>query len=228
MSTSKEARRRAAVADGLVIVGLVGRTGSGKSTVARTLAETGAVVIEGDSLGHEVTDHDPEVRRALVAEYGEEVYAQDGTLDRQAVANRVFRDPEARQRLDRLVHPRIIELIRRRLERLRVEGFRGVVVIDAALLLDWGLEAWCDHVIAVVAPEADQVARLIEGRRWSREEARRRLGVQRSNEAFAAAADLTLKNHGSRADLDRETRKGIAAMLERRAGQAGTTGGERC
>ena len=224
MSTS----RRAAADDGMLIIGLVGRTGSGKSTVAQALAETGAVVIEGDSLGHEVTDQDQAVRRALIAEYGAGVYRPDGRLDRQAVADRVFRDPEARERLDRLVHPRIIELIRRRLDRLRAQGFRGVVVIDAALLLEWGLEAWCDHVLAVVSPEAEQVARLVEGRRWTREEAMRRLSVQRSNEEFTAAADQTIENRADRAALTRAARDVIAALLERRAGQAGTTGGERC
>jgi dephospho-CoA kinase len=224
MSTS----RRAAADDGLVIVGLVGRTGSGKSTVARVLAEDGAVVIEGDALGHEVTDRDPEVRRALIAEYGEAIYGGDGTLDRRAVAARVFRDREARGRLDRLVHPRIIERIRGRLDRLRSEGFRGVVVIDAALLLDWGLETWCDHVLAVVASEAEQVARLSAARRWSREEAVARLGAQRSNQAFADDADQVIENRGTLAELTRAARETIARLLERRAGRAGASGGSGC
>jgi dephospho-CoA kinase len=208
--------RRPDADDGLFIVGLVGRTGSGKSTVARALAEDGAVVIEGDALGHDVTDRDPEVREALIAEYGRDIYLADGALDRGRVAARVFSDPGARSRLDRLVHPGILQRIHARLERLRREGFRGVVVLDAALLIEWGLERGCDAVIAVTAPEPDQIGRLMRSRGWSQEEARHRLGAQRPQEWFSAAADSTLENRGTPEDLERDAREGVARFKARR------------
>jgi len=214
MSTRRAPNERA---DGFFVVGLVGRTGSGKSTVARALAAGGAVVIEGDALGHQVTDQDPEVRAALVAEYGNDVYGPDGALDRRRVAARVFSDPEARARLDRLVHPRIVERIRDRLDRLRREGFEGVVVIDAALLLEWGLEHCCDAVLAVSAPEAEQLARLRRARGWSEEESRARLSSQRSDRSFAEAADLTLENRGSVRELEQAAREAVEVLRRRRA-----------
>ena len=214
MSTSRQPSGRG---DGLFVVGLVGRTGSGKSTVARALAQGGVVVIEGDALGHQVTDQDPEVRAALQAEYGNDVYGPDGTLDRRRVAGRVFKDPEARARLDRLVHPRIVERIRDRLERLRGEGLEGVVVIDAALLLEWGLERCCDAVLALTAPEAEQLARLGRARGWSEEESRARLSVQRSDRAFAEAADMTLENRGSVSELEQAAREAVDVLRRRRA-----------
>jgi dephospho-CoA kinase len=204
--------RRAPANDGLFIVGLVGRTGSGKSTAAAALAEEGAVVVEGDALGHEVTDGDPEVRAALIAEYGPEVYREDGALDRARVAARVFADPEARARLDRLVHPRIVAAIAARLDRLRAERFRGVVVLDAALLLEWGLERWCDAVIAVHAPEDEQIARLIAARGWTREDAERRLAAQRTQQDFASAADVTLDSHGPREAFEARAHAAVAAL----------------
>ena len=73
--------RRAAAADGLLVLGLVGRAGSGKSSVARALAARGGVVLDADRIGHEVTDADPEVRAALLAEYGPAVYLEDGALN---------------------------------------------------------------------------------------------------------------------------------------------------
>src|SRR5262245_57194268 len=100
--------RRVRGDDPLWIVGLVGRAGSGKSTVARAFRERGFPVIEADRIGHEVTDRDPEVRAALAAEYGAGVYREDGALDRAKVAARVFREPEALARLNALVHPRIV------------------------------------------------------------------------------------------------------------------------
>jgi dephospho-CoA kinase len=223
MSTS--ARRRAA-GDGLFIVGLIGRAGSGKTTVARALEKDGAHVIDADRVGHEVADGDPAVRAGLVAEYGPGVYRADGTLDRAQVAARVFHDADARARLDRLVHPRLVERIRAAIGGLRSEGFRGVVVVDAALLLRWGFERECDAVIAVVAPEDEQVARIVRGRGWSEAEARARLAAQDSSTVLAAAADVTLDNRGSADALVRAAREAVvrlrAGAALPRAGREGT------
>jgi len=205
--------RRAAGRDRMFRIGLVGRAGSGKSTVAAALAAGGARVIEADRIGHQVTDHDPEVRAALTAEYGPGVYRADGALDRARVAARVFTDPAARARLDRLVHPRIAARIRDQLDALGREGRPGVVVVDAALMLEWGLERELDAVIAVTAPEEVQIARLVRARGWSEDEARRRLAAQRTNEAFAAAADVTLANTGTPDDLARAARAAVTRLL---------------
>jgi dephospho-CoA kinase len=88
------------------------------------------------------------------------------------------------------------------------------VVIDAALLLEWGLESACDVVIAVTAPEAVQVERLAAARGWSEEEARRRLSAQRSNEDFAAAADITLQNTGPKTAALEAMARDTADQLE--------------
>jgi dephospho-CoA kinase len=213
--------RRPAARDGLLLIGLVGRAGSGKSTVARALAGAGAVVIDADEIGHEVTDQDPEVRAALEAEYGLGVYRADGRLERTRVAARVFADPAARARLDRLVHPRILERIRSRLEALRSAQFRGPVVIDAALMLEWGLERDLDAVIAITAPERLQIERLRRARGWTEDEARARLGAQRSNERFAAAADVTLLNEGAVEALEGAALAALEELKIRTSGGAG-------
>jgi len=205
--------RRRPGGDGLLIVGLVGRAGSGKSTVARGLAERGARVIEADRLGHEVTDQDPEVRAALIAEYGDAVYRADGTLNRARVASRVFSDAGSLQRLNALVHPRIVARIRERIESSRREKFRGVVVVDAALMLDWGFQGECDVVLAVVAPESMQFERLLADRGWPPEESRARLAAQPTRATFEEAADEVIDNDGNEDDLARK----IAAVWERLA-----------
>ena len=182
--------RRPAGIDGLTIVGLVGQAGVGKSSVARALERDGAVVIDADRLGHEVVAEDPRVRAALSAEYGADVYGPDG-LDRRRVAAVVFRDAAARKRLNGLVHPGIVARIRAKLDALRAEAFRGVVVVDAALLLDWGFERECDLVLAVVAPRAAQLERLRAQRNWNAEDAGRVLDAQRSAAALRAANAAT-------------------------------------
>jgi dephospho-CoA kinase len=218
MSTERMRPRRAHAGDGLFILGLVGRAGSGKSAVARAIIADGGALIDADEIGHQVTDTDPEVRRALAAEYGEDVYREDGTLDRKRVAGRVFHDPEARARLDALVHPRILARAWEELNRLRLTGHRGVVVLDSALLLHWGMERSCDAVLAVDAPEEARVARLVQSRGWSEEHAQAVLAVQRPAEWFRDAADLTLDNRGEIADLERAARAAVVRLMaERRA-----------
>ena len=215
---STERPRRSHTGDGLFILGLVGRAGSGKSTVARAIAAEGGAVIDADELGHQVTDQDPEVRAAIAADYGADIYREDGTLDRGRVAARVFTDPEARRRLDALVHPRILQRAWEAMNQLRVSGHRGVVVLDSALLLHWGMERSCDAVVAVSAPEAEQVARLMASRGWNEARARSVLAVQRPDEWFRAAADLTLENTSGIADLERAARAAVVRLMaERRA-----------
>jgi dephospho-CoA kinase len=213
MSTSV---RRADAGDGVFILGLVGRAGSGKTSVARTLEADGARILEADRLGHEVTDRDPDVRAALGAEYGADVYRPDGTLDRARVAAKVFTDPAARARLNELVHPRIVAAIRDTIVGFIRDGWRGVVVVDAALMLDWRLERACDAVLAVVAPEVDQIARLLKSRGWSAAEARARLKAQRTNEEYARAADAVLDNQGTPEALATAARAAVRRLLEAR------------
>jgi len=199
--------------DPLWIVGLVGRAGSGKSTVAAAFRDRGVPVLEADRIGHEVTDRDPVVRAALIADYGPGVYRADGSLERAQVAARVFTDPAALARLNALVHPRIIATLRERIAALREGGTRGPVIVDAALMLAWGFERECDLVIAVVAAEADLIARLVESRGWTPEAARARIAAQPAQEFFAAAADVVLENRGSEAALIDAALREVAARL---------------
>ena len=178
-----------------------GRAGSGKSSVARALASRGAQVIDADRIGHEITDTDPEVRRTLLAEYGPAVYLDDGKLNRRLVATMVFSSPPALEALNGLVHPRILLRTRQAITQLVKEGFRGPVIVDAALLLDWAFERECDAVIAVTAPEEAQLSRLLASRGWTADEARRRLAAQRPNAVFATAADVAIENAGTEAEL---------------------------
>ena len=212
--------RRAAAGDGLLILGLVGRAGSGKSSVARALVARGAQLLDADRIGHEVTDGDPEVREALLAEYGPAAYLDDGTLNRRLVATMVFSSPAALASLNRLVHPRILSRLREGIAALAAEARPAVVVVDAALMLDWGFERECDAVIAVTAPEESRVARLVAARGWTEAETRRRLDAQKPDTYFTGAADDVIENAGSEAGLADAVDAVLARVRARAAGRA--------
>ena len=211
-ATGMPRTRRARPAAGPFVVGLVGPAGSGKSTLARALAGPGTRVLDADRYGHEITDGDAAVRAALAAEYGADVYRADGTLDRARVGARVFADPAALARLNALVHPRIVERLR-----AEIAHAAGVdtVIVDAALLLDWGFERECDAVVAVVAPRALQLHRLGAKRGGSEEEAARRLATARTNEAFAALADEVVVNDADEPAAVQAMRAAVARLRTR-------------
>jgi len=216
MCTDGARQRRPATAGPPFVVGIVGPAGSGKSTLARALAGAEIRVLDADRMGHEIANGDPAVRAALVAEYGAGVYRADGTLDRAQVAAKVFSDPAALARLNALTHPRILERLRAEAARAARERFRGTLLVDAALLLDWGFERECDGVVAVVAPRALQLERLAKTRGWSADEAARRLGNARTNEQFTALADEVVVNDHDEAHGVRELAATVARLLAKR------------
>jgi len=219
-STPPLLRPRRTPAPGPLVVGVVGPAGSGKSLLAKALAEDGGRVLDADAMGHAITDGDPAVRAALAAEYGPDVYRPDGSLDRKRVAAKVFHDPAALTRLNLLVHPKILERLRGGIADATREGFTGTLVVDAALLLDWGFERECDFVLAVIAPPSLQVARLVAKRGWSEADANARLSRSRSNEEFAALADDVVVNDGDESRAAAAAREAVARLARQRAGRS--------
>jgi dephospho-CoA kinase len=179
-------------------IGLTGGIGSGKSTVARLLAERGAQVVDADVLAREVVAPGTAGLAAVVAAFGEDVLTADGALDRPALAARVFRDPEARARLDGIVHP----LVRARAAGTIAElPSDAVVVQDIPLLVETGQAGGFDLVLVVEADVATRVARLV-ARGLTEDDARARIAAQATDEQRRAVADVVLDNSGSPADLE--------------------------
>lgn len=155
----------------MLVVGLVGRIGSGKSTVARRFAALGADVLDADAIAHQVLD-EPAVRAEVVGLLGDGVVGGDGRIDRAAVAARVFGDAEpqaeALRGLEAIVHPRVRARIDAELGRLRAAAGAGrrVVVLDVPLLVQAGWVDACDRVVLVECAAAERRRRL-EARGWT-------------------------------------------------------------
>ncbi|QDT68695.1 Dephospho-CoA kinase [Planctomycetes bacterium MalM25] len=163
----------------MTIFGLTGGIASGKSFVAALLAERGAVVLDADRHAHAVLD-EPAVRAALVERWGAEIVAEDGSLNRAAIAGRVFGDSDEalaeRRFLEGLVHPRVRERLRDELEAARQRGVPAAV-LDIPLLIEAGWAEECDTVLFVDTPAGVRQARAAE-RGWSPEELVRREAAQ--------------------------------------------------
>lgn len=189
---------RAGILGAVVIVGLTGGIGAGKSAVSRRLAEHGAIVVDADLLARQVVEPGTEGLAEVVAAFGRGVLTTDGVLDRVALGRIVFDDPTERHRLEAVIHPRV----RVRTAELVAAAPAGAVVVnDVPLLVEAGLEAGFRYVIVVEAPVATRIARLVTDRGMSEEEARSRIAAQATDEARRAAADAVIVNDGSLDDL---------------------------
>lgn len=181
-------------------VGLTGGVGSGKSTVAAMLAARGALVIDADALAREVVAPGSEGLAALVDAFGPGILADDGSLDRPALAEVAFTDERARERLNGITHPRIAA----RTAELMASAAPGrIVVHDVPLLVELALMPAYDLVVVVDADDATRLRRL-EGRGMSRDEARRRMAAQATRDSRLAAADIVLSNEGDLAGLEQQ------------------------
>jgi dephospho-CoA kinase len=177
----------------MIVIGLTGGIGSGKSTVAGFLAELGAKVIETDVIGHEVLEHDEQVKKEMAVVFGSGVLTPAGKIDRKKLAETVFRQPKALATLNKITHPRITAEVEKRLQEYREKG-TGVVVIEAPLLIEVGWDTKVDSVWVTTAPQDVIVTRLIN-KGMTREEAKSRIGSQVTD-------DERLKHSGTTIDTN--------------------------
>ena len=184
----------------MLLVGLTGGIGAGKSAVARLLAEHGAVVIDADSIVRELQQPGTDVFRAIVDRFGSHVVAADGTLDRARMADIAFRNDDARSALNAIVHPAVYAVMSERIAALKDEV--RVVVLDIPLLAEAGGGGGMDAVVVVEADEDMRVARVVAERGLDPEDVRARMAAQASSEQREALADVVIRNNGTIEDLE--------------------------
>lgn len=181
-------------------VGLTGGIGSGKSAVARLLVERGAHLVDADLLAREVVAPGTPGLAGLVAAFGAEVLAPDGSLDRGRLAAVAFTDDDSRAILNGVLHPLIAALTLQRYAQAEAAGV-DVLVHDVPLLVENGLAARYDVVVVVQAPVEVRLDRLTRLRGMTEADARARMAAQASDEARAAVADVVIDNAGTPEEL---------------------------
>jgi dephospho-CoA kinase len=201
----------------MLLVGLTGGIGSGKSTVARLLQDRGAVVFDADVLARAAVEPGTPGHDAVVSRFGADVLGPGGELDREALASLVFADPAARRDLEAIVHPEV-----RRLFAEACEAHRDtdrVVVLSAPLLVETGMHTAFEVLVVVSAPVPTQVERLLRDRGMSEVQARARIAAQAPLEDKAAVADVIVDNDGPLEDLEQQVDR-LWDDLRARAGAA--------
>jgi dephospho-CoA kinase len=198
------------------VIGLTGGLGSGKSTVAEMLRELGAVVLNADQIGHQVYAPGGPAYQEVVAAFGPQVLAADGSVDRRRLAGIVFQDPQALQRLNAITHPRIREGIRQRLRELASQGTR-VAVVEAALLLEAGWDDLVDEVWVTVCPPEVAARRAAERSGISLEEALARVRAQMSNEERVRRAQVVINTDTDLAKTREQVEQEWARLMARLA-----------
>ena len=196
-------------------VGLTGGIGSGKSEVARRLAEHGAVLIDADVAARRVVEPGSPGLAQVAAAFGDEMLRPDASLNRERLGEIVFADPGLRAKLNAIVHPLVRQWMEKA-ERAAVQADGDAIVVhDVPLLAESRGKTGFDAVIVVDAPPDLQVERLVKLRGMAREQARARMAAQASREQRLAVADIVIDNSGTLDDLDRRVAE-VWADLERR------------
>ena len=198
----------------MLLVGLTGGIGTGKSEVDRTLAELGAHVIDADEIVHRLLATDAETVREVAAVFSSGVLAPEGGVDRKALGRIVFHDAEARDVLNKILHPKTKVVLLQEIEEIRRNGSAPIVVVDAALLVESGFHREFDRLVVVSSSTENQLQRLVQRDALTREEALARIAAQWPTEAKLAIADYRLSNDGNLEELRSRVRRVYSALLE--------------
>jgi len=185
------------------IIGLTGNIATGKSVVSEMLERLGAEAIDADALAHELMEKGTSVWQAVVQEFGQDIQGTEGSINRKKLGSIVFADEAALRRLEALVHPAVIA----RTEKLIESSQNPVVVVEAIKLIEAGMDRTYDALWVVTCNREQQLARLVEQRGLTEEEARQRIEAQPPQEAKLALADVVIDNSGSLDETGRQVKR---------------------
>jgi dephospho-CoA kinase len=196
-----------------LLVGLTGGIATGKSTVSALLRQLGCEIIDADLLAREVVEPGQPSLAQIVTEFGRDVVTAAGALDRKKLGAIVFANPERRRRLEAITHPAIRDRFQARLDELAERGFVGLVVFDAAVMIESGNYKNMDRLVVVVTDEPTQLARL-HGRDGTHDaENRRKVASQMPLAEKAKLADYVIDNSGDREATAEQVRRVFAALM---------------
>ncbi|MBU4128606.1 dephospho-CoA kinase [bacterium] len=190
----------------MLVVGLTGGIASGKSVVSKTLKELGLPIIDADLIAREMVRPNEEGYRDIVDHFGKGILNPDQTINRRKLAKIIFSDSKEREGLNSILHPRIVEKIKRRIRDFKERGER-IVILDAALLIEAGELSLADKLIVVTVSPKIQVKRLVQRDHLTEREAKERIATQMPLSEKVKLADYVIDNSGSAKKTIRRTKE---------------------
>ena len=184
----------------MLVIGLTGGIGTGKSEAARQLEELGALIISADQVGHEAYTVNTEAWEQVVATFGNGILQDDKEIDRRKLGGIVFSDPSQLKKLNQIMHPRMARIVSDKIEAFRGQGV-DTVVVEAALLFEAGWDSLVEEVWVTDAPEEIIIGRLRERNGLSDEEAKKRINSQMDRMERIGRSDFVINNSGNMAEL---------------------------
>jgi len=189
----------------MIVIGLTGGIGTGKSEVARIFQVLGAVLINADQIGHQAYTPHSEIWQEVVEAFGEKILQPSGEIDRKKLGSIVFADPDQLTRLNQIMHPRMARMVAQQVQELREQG-AAVVVVEAALLFEAGWDSLVGEVWSTESPEDLVIKRLQSRSGLSQEETKKRIDSQMSAEERTSRSQVIVDNSGDLGELERVVR----------------------
>jgi dephospho-CoA kinase len=178
----------------MLLIAVTGGIACGKTEVSRVFQKRGALVLSGDELGKEAVEKNKKVRDELVRTFGKAILNKDKSLNRRKLGRLAFASKESKDKLNKIIHPYLLRELKKRIRDLRVSRYQGIVVVDAALIVEWGLQNEVDHLIFIQSKREDKIRRLQKHKGYSRKEALDRIKSQLPETAKKRLADFVITN----------------------------------
>jgi dephospho-CoA kinase len=197
----------------MLLIGVTGGIACGKTEVCKVFQRKGATILSGDQIGKEVVEKNNNVLKDLIQAFGDSILAKNGKLNRRKLGQIAFASQEGKEKLNSIIHPYLLRELRRRIKDLRNKGKMSVVVVDAALIVEWGLEKELDYLIFVESRREDKVKRLKEEKGYTRREALDRIKSQLPEKVKKRKADFVIRNDRDLVQLRRRAERVWKQMI---------------
>ena len=192
-----------------IIIGLCGCTGSGKSTVATLFAMYGAYIIDCDNIAHNVTKKDTECFTEIVDHFGSDIVKEDGNLNRKALANIIFEKSDEKRVLEEITHKYILEDVFK-----EINSHDGLILVDAPLLFESGLDSWCNYTIVVTADEKVRLKRIMSRDDIGEELALKRIKSQTEEKDLVSRCDFVIHNNSNVKSLNSQIKSIVDRIID--------------